>query len=104
MNEREIEFLARCHLRFWDSLSTQAARSYLTRFKCTRPMRRQRRITSCFARSVRSAASASSRSNSSVRHTVCLTIILLFSFMRSSVVEFQTFGKNKKLVKNTTLR
>ena len=87
---------------FSDFSRTQAARSYFTRRRCVRPMRIVRRITSCLARSVRSAASASSRSNSSVKHTVCLTIILLFSFMRSSVVKFQTFGKNKKLVKNTT--
>ncbi len=87
---------------FPDFSRTQAARSYFTRRRWVRPMRIVRRITSCLARSVRSAASASSRSNSSVKHTVCLTIILLFSFMRSSVVKFQTFGKNKKLVKNTT--
>ena len=76
-----FSFTGKVFYFFADLLNTQSARSYLTRFKCSSPIRKQRRITSCFARSVSSATADSAFSNSSVRHTVCLTTILFFSFI-----------------------
>ena len=81
MNEREIEFLARCHPRFWDSLSTQAARSYLTRFKCARPMRIASRMTSCSAASNCCAANDIPSLSSSEMRSVFITKSFFSSFM-----------------------
>ena len=86
---------------FPDFSSTQAARSYFTRRRCSRPMRRQRRITSCFASSTLSDILASSESNSADKRKLKTTGNLFLSFITETYPKaLQIYQFKKSSVEN----
>ena len=90
-----FSFTGKVFYFFADLLNTQSARSYLTRFKCSSPIRIVRRITSCILESVFSAACFNSSASKSDMRIVCTTIFLS-SFIGINVSQNTTFPQSKK--------
>ena len=80
---------------FSDFSRTQAARSYFTRRRWVRPMRRQRRIVSCLGISKMRETLLSSFSKSSVTRTVCVINSFFSSFIKA-VLKLNTLRQIKK--------
>lgn len=80
---------------FSDFSRTQAARSYLTRSKCVRPIFRQSRITSCSAESNFCETAAISLFNSSLMRMV-FTISSFFASFIPSLSKRNYYRANAK--------